>query len=497
MGTTTFVDRQTPIMASWLNDVDALVYDSGLSVDTTNNVVNFDLPFSFTDTTFTDRRAVIQARRELTNPVSVDSLLNLIHIGSADNASVRGVAGAFLQVRDGANTTTATRGCLYGMQVTVVPRFPRNNTPYDDVACLVLGNATGVVGAKATDCIYLEHNNFGAFGTNDAEWTTGITNASNNGYNYRAIGAYFTAFDYAGRMTASGGGGYGFVCQPTIQADMAAGNAYMFRSVGKTTAASFNLANLFHYIATVGSIGVGSSITSQYGFFAASALAGATNNYGFYSDMGKASGTFGFFAAGSAYNSFEGNTGIGTTTLDGRKFAVGGAQTGATTAYAILAGGEVKSDVTASFNAFATSVTTEDVPFSLASIKHYSAVQGTISGGSRTTPTSQYGFSADASLIGATNNYGFLSEIPKQAGTWNFYASGTAPNLFAGSLVVGTAQLANNATDGFIYVPGTTSGAPTGVPTTYSGTHAMVVDDTNMRLYIYIPGTGWKYTTLT
>lgn len=66
----------------------------------------------------------------------------------------------------------------------------------------------------------------------------------------------------------------------------------------------------------------------------------------------------------------------------------------------------------------------------------------------------------------------------------------------AGNVVVGTGQLANNATDGFLYIPGTTSGAPSGAPTAYSGRHPMVVDDTNNRLYINIGGT-WRYATLT
>lgn len=66
----------------------------------------------------------------------------------------------------------------------------------------------------------------------------------------------------------------------------------------------------------------------------------------------------------------------------------------------------------------------------------------------------------------------------------------------SGNVVVGTGQLTNGATDGFLYIPGTTSGAPSGTPTSYSGRHPMVVDDTNNRLYINIGGT-WRYATLT
>ena len=64
------------------------------------------------------------------------------------------------------------------------------------------------------------------------------------------------------------------------------------------------------------------------------------------------------------------------------------------------------------------------------------------------------------------------------------------------NFVIGSAQLANSATDGFLYIPGTTSGMPTGIPTAYSGRHPIVVDDTNNRLCVNIGGT-WRYAALT
>jgi hypothetical protein len=63
----------------------------------------------------------------------------------------------------------------------------------------------------------------------------------------------------------------------------------------------------------------------------------------------------------------------------------------------------------------------------------------------------------------------------------------TIPAL--GGLVVGIAALATTATDGFLYIP-TCAGAPTGVPTTQTGTVAMIYDTTNNKFYIY--NAGWK-----
>lgn len=53
-----------------------------------------------------------------------------------------------------------------------------------------------------------------------------------------------------------------------------------------------------------------------------------------------------------------------------------------------------------------------------------------------------------------------------------------------GSVVVGAAALATNATNGFLYIP-TCAGTPSGTPTTQTGTCAMVFDTTNNKLYIY------------
>jgi hypothetical protein len=59
-----------------------------------------------------------------------------------------------------------------------------------------------------------------------------------------------------------------------------------------------------------------------------------------------------------------------------------------------------------------------------------------------------------------------------------------------GGMVIGTAALATNATDGFLYVP-TCAGTPTGTPTTQTGTAPIVVDTTNNKLYFYSGG-QWR-----
>jgi hypothetical protein len=93
----------------------------------------------------------------------------------------------------------------------------------------------------------------------------------------------------------------------------ATGSFKSFQSIGTTAAAAFTLPNLTHYEAFQSTIGAGSTVTNQYGFYALSNLTGATNNYGFRSDIASGTGLYNFYAAGTAANVFVGTTSIGGT----------------------------------------------------------------------------------------------------------------------------------------------------------------------------------------
>lgn len=129
-----------------------------------------------------------------------------------------------------------------------------------------------------------------------------------------------------------------------------------------------------------------------------------------------------------------------------------------------------------------------------------------------TSPTTygNYAFIGGTTAIGNTSNaYLYLYTGTTQRGL--FYADSGRVQLEAltsnpltfwtggseraridsnGNVIINTAAIATNATNGFLYVP-TCAGTPTGTPTTYTGRAPIVVDTTNNKLYFYSSGV-WR-----
>jgi hypothetical protein len=225
----------------------------------------------------------------------------------------------------------------------------------------------------------------------------------------------------------------GFRAAATIPSSVI-GNARLFSTEAYTQAASFTLGSLTHYLALQQTIGAGSTVTNQYGFSAETTLTGATNNFGFYSNIASGSGRYNFYAAGTADNYFAGKVGIGIVPAPSTQIYAYHISTDATS-YGFLSSPVVGSSTTNSFATYQSNLSTQAASFTTASAIHFLATQGTIGAGS--TVTNQYGYFANSNLTGATNNYGFYSNIASGSGRYNFYAAGTARNYFAGTLNLG------------------------------------------------------------
>lgn len=226
--------------------------------------------------------------------------------------------------------------------------------------------------------------------------------------------------------------------QPVVQSD-GTGSAVYYRTTAATAAASFTVGAITHYQASQGTIGAGSSVTNQLGFYATSSMVGGTNNYGFYGEIPAGTNRWNLFMTGTANNHMAGSLGIGSTALTEYSLRLSKTITGATISYGVQSQGVIQSDVTSIGVYYSTLGGTQATTFTLDNLMHFRAAQGTFGAGS--TVTNQYGVRIDNNLIGATNNFGLWSNIPSGTGRWNLYMNGTANNYLAGSLGLGTTSL--------------------------------------------------------
>ena len=146
----------------------------------------------------------------------------------------------------------------------------------------------------------------------------------------------------------------------------------------------------------------------------------------------------------------DGNIGIGGAGSSNNTFAVTKSLTGAVGYAGINSSGVIQPDVSTIayyFISSASSASNGGVPYTITNVRHYDASQGTFNADS--TIANQQGFHSNSSLIGATNNSGFLaantaaitagrtafgfrSEVNIATGgglAYGFFAAGTAPNI--------------------------------------------------------------------
>jgi hypothetical protein len=193
-----------------------------------------------------------------------------------------------------------------------------------------------------------------------------------------------------------------------------------------------------------------------------------------------------------------GNVGIGDTPTTGYAFKVGKNATGATTAGSIFSTSTIQSGVTSAYYAFRTYVATQATAFTLLNLSHYASLGGSAGDiGAGSTVTNQFGFNVTSSLTGATNNYGFYSDIAATANRYNFYANGTADNFFAGSVGIGSTANASaildaQSTTKGVRMPNMTTTQKNAIASPAAG--LIVFDTTLAKLAVY-SGTAWQTIT--
>jgi hypothetical protein len=234
---------------------------------------------------------------------------------------------------------------------------------------------------------------------------------------------------------------YGFRNIQTIQSDVTT-TAHQFISNPNTAAAVFNLTNLNHYSIFQGTIGSGSAVATQRGFFVNQTFTGATNNYAFVSDLAAGTGRYNLYMTGTADNYLSGNLALGDTGyLGSSKISVSGNISLGISPKQFQAAGVFQTSATTDAACFRTVPSIVNSAFTLPILYHFAATQGTY--GASASLTTQYGFYAGTALIGATNNYGFFGNLAAGTGRYNLYMGGTADNYLAGKLQVDNYLLIN------------------------------------------------------
>jgi hypothetical protein len=103
---------------------------------------------------------------------------------------------------------------------------------------------------------------------------------------------------------------YGIYSNGTIQSGVTTAAIYNVAFIN-TAAASFTVNAAYAYYAGGSTIGAGSAISQQHGFYVHSSLVGATVNYAYRSALSASTGVWNLYMDGSAQNFLSGSLGIG------------------------------------------------------------------------------------------------------------------------------------------------------------------------------------------
>jgi hypothetical protein len=381
---------------------------------------------------------------------------------NASNLSSGTVSSSVLNITTSTTDTTAgkiMRTADWGFGTTAFPitDFTSNNLNYSQIF-RALANATGGTGTGISG-VALPYDGTpttsymavtpGTTTTTVRAWAGTKTNSNGTPVwaelarltaptftNYIGIGAINQNYiiSVSGSQTGNTVTG-GINISATVQNDVTS-TAYGVLANPTTAANVFTLANFRGFQAGI-SLGAGSTVTNAFGFTASSLLGtNATNGYGFSSDLAAAANKWNFYAGGTANNYMAGSLGIGSTNLSAINLRLSKSITGGTTAINFLSDGTISSDVTGTAVLNRTSGITAAATFTLTNLIYNQAVQGTF--GLNSTVTTQSGFTADNTLTGATNNYGFRGSIASGVNRFNLYMDGTANNYSAGNLGIGT-----------------------------------------------------------
>jgi hypothetical protein len=190
---------------------------------------------------------------------------------------------------------------------------------------------TGTIGGSTTQ---VQYNNAGAF--------AGSANMTFNGTNLTLLGGLGVGASPTAGTTLSvtknitgAINSYGVTSSGQAQSDVTSVGGGFYSGIS-TQATAFTLLSARAYMAANMTVGAGSTVTTQIGYWSG-ALSGATNNYAFQGTVAAATGAYNLYMSGTAANYMAGQLLVGTTTLTGGHTALSPTQS--TNQYQVSIGG--------------------------------------------------------------------------------------------------------------------------------------------------------------
>lgn len=192
---------------------------------------------------------------------------------------------------------------------------------------------TNQYGYAVTSSMTGATNNYGFHGgiaSGTGRWNLYMAGTADNHLGGKlTIGSATTSSNsiiYISRQITGGVSSNGIIQELNVSSDVTT-QAFANRTILGTVAASFTLPILSHYVAGQGTIGAGSTVTTQIGYWAQSNMIGATTNVGFYGDIASGTNRWNLYMNGTAQNYLAGNTGIGVAAKTTAELSLGAGTT--------------------------------------------------------------------------------------------------------------------------------------------------------------------------
>jgi hypothetical protein len=151
--------------------------------------------------------------------------------------------------------------------------------------------------------------------------------------------------------------------------------------------------------------------------------------------VGSTTAAAGAFTTLSASGRITTGTGVGAGS-SATQITIGGTLVSASNVTRAVSNiGTAPSTSTTEFSSFLSAPSTTAAAYTITTLNHFIASFSTL--GATSAITNQFGHVAASTLTNATNNYGIYGNIASGTGRFNFYANGTAANVFVGTTSIG------------------------------------------------------------